>query len=88
MAIIETDAIPVAILRDAGAGESPSDVVGGTADVNPVFYAKTTLPQAIMHLETDSFLGPTVNPHNTSLTAGGSSGGEAALIAGRGSVLG
>jgi amidase len=53
-----------------------------------VFIVKTTLPQAIMHLETDSFYGPTVNPYNRILTAGGSSGGEGALIAGGGSVLG
>lgn len=45
-----------------------------------VFYVKTTNPQAIMHLETDSFLGPTLNPYNRLLTAGGSSGGEGALI--------
>jgi hypothetical protein len=41
-----------------------------------------------MHLETDSFLGPTVNPYNRTLTAGGSSGGEGALIGMKGSVLG
>lgn len=55
---------------------------------NAVFYCKTTNPQAIMHLETDSFLGPTVNPFNSRLTSGGSSGGEGALIGGGGSVLG
>lgn len=62
----------VQVLRDAGA----------------VFYCKTTQPQAIMHLETTSFYGRTLNPHNSNLSAGGSSGGEAALIALRGSVLG
>jgi hypothetical protein len=41
-----------------------------------------------MHLETHSFLGATVNPYNRSLTSGGSSGGEGALIGMRGSVLG
>lgn len=42
-----------------------------------------------MHLETSSNLyGVTVNPHNTALTCGGSSGGEGALLALRGSVLG
>ena len=43
-------------------------------------------PQAI---ETDSNLfGRTVNPYNTELSPGGSSGGEAALLALRGSFLG
>ena len=54
-----------------------------------VFYARTTQPQLLMHLETDSNLyGPTVNPYNRTLTAGGSSGGEGALLAMRGSCLG
>ncbi|KAL4727960.1 hypothetical protein ACLX1H_004664 [Fusarium chlamydosporum] len=61
-----------AILRKAGA----------------VFYCKTNQPQAIMHLETTSPWGRTLNPHNISLSAGGSTGGEAALITLRGSVLG
>jgi amidase len=40
-------------------------------------------------LETVSNLyGVTTNPHNTSLTPGGSSGGEGALVAMRGSLLG
>ena len=37
---------------------------------------------------TNPVFGPTVNPHDTTRTAGGSSGGEAALIAGGGSILG
>jgi amidase len=41
-----------------------------------------------MMLETDSNIyGPTLNPHNTTLTPGGSSGGEGALLALRGSCL-
>ena len=54
-----------------------------------VFHARTTLPQSMMHLETDSNLyGVTVNPYNRDLTAGGSSGGEGALMGMRGSCLG
>lgn len=54
-----------------------------------VFYARTTQPQTLMHLETSSNIhGVTVNPYNTALTAGGSSGGEGALLGLRGSVLG
>lgn len=42
-----------------------------------------------MHLETaNNLYGTTVNPFNRNLTAGGSSGGEGALIALRGSCLG
>lgn len=44
-----------------------------------VFHARTTQPQTLMHLETDNNLyGVTVSPFNTSLSAGGSSGGEGA----------
>lgn len=54
-----------------------------------VFYARTTQPQTLMHLETSSNLyGETVNPFNTKLTSGGSSGGEGALVGIRGSCLG
>ncbi|KAI0508689.1 amidase signature domain-containing protein [Xylaria bambusicola] len=54
-----------------------------------VFYVRTTQPQTLMHLETSNNLyGATVNPYNTTLTAGGSSGGEGALVGLRGSVLG
>lgn len=54
-----------------------------------VFYARTTQPQTMMHLETDSNLyGVTVSPYNRNLSSGGSSGGEGALIGLRGSCLG
>ena len=54
-----------------------------------VFHTRTTQPQTLMHLETDSNLyGVTVNPYGTHLSAGGSSGGEGALIGTRGSCLG
>ncbi|KAL6704620.1 hypothetical protein ACN47E_008017 [Coniothyrium glycines] len=54
-----------------------------------VFHCRTTIPQTMMHLETDSNLyGVTTNPYNHNLTSGGSSGGEGALIALQGSCLG
>jgi amidase len=54
-----------------------------------VLYARTTQPQTLMHLETSSnYYGVTVNPFNRNLSAGGSSGGEGALLGMRGSVLG
>jgi amidase len=67
------DALIVKIFRDQGA----------------VFHVKTTNPQSLMMLETNSNLfGRTLNPHNSNLTSGGSTGGEAALLAMRGSVIG
>jgi len=54
-----------------------------------VFYARTTEPQTLMHLETSgNIFGATVCPFNRALTAGGSSGGEGALLGLRGSCLG
>ncbi|GES63656.1 amidase family protein [Aspergillus terreus] len=69
----EKDALVVEILRKAGA----------------VFYVKTNNPQCMMVLETVSNIyGRTLNPKNTKLGAGGSSGGEGALLALRGSPVG
>ncbi|OSX66101.1 hypothetical protein POSPLADRAFT_1131808 [Postia placenta MAD-698-R-SB12] len=52
-------------------------------------YVKTNLPQTLLWVETHNLLfGRTVNPINRKLTSGGSSGGECALIALRGSPLG
>ena len=71
--IPKEDAHIIQVLRDAGA----------------VFHCRTTIPQTMMHLETDSNLyGVTTNPYNSNLTSGGSSGGEGALVALRGSCLG
>lgn len=54
-----------------------------------IFHVKTTNPQTLMALETNSNLfGRTTNPHNTNLTCGGSTGGEGALLAMNGSPLG
>ncbi|KAM0350574.1 hypothetical protein ACHAPU_003058 [Fusarium lateritium] len=68
----DTDADIVAILRAQGA----------------IMYCKTNQPQSLMHLESDSHWGRVLNPYNIHLSAGGSTGGEAALIAMKGSVLG
>ncbi|GJJ13237.1 hypothetical protein Clacol_007488 [Clathrus columnatus] len=69
----ETDAVAVRILREAGA----------------VFYVKTANPQSLLSLETNNNVwGRTLNPFNRNSTPGGSSGGEGALIAVRGSPFG
>lgn len=67
--IQDHDSAIVATLRAAGA----------------VFFCRTTMPQTGMALETVSNLwGRTLNPFNTKLVAGGSSGGDGALVAMRG----
>jgi Asp-tRNA(Asn)/Glu-tRNA(Gln) amidotransferase A subunit family amidase len=54
-----------------------------------VLYCKTNVPQALMALDShNNIFGRTLNPINTALTAGGSTGGEGALLAMRGSILG
>ncbi|RAR07756.1 general amidase protein [Stemphylium lycopersici] len=54
-----------------------------------VVYCKTNIPQTLMALDShNNIFGRTINPLNTAVTAGGSSGGEGALIAMRGSILG
>jgi amidase len=69
----ETDSPLVEMLRDAGA----------------VVYVKTQTPTAMMIAETVNHICGTVhNPLRKGLTCGGSSGGEACLIAFGGSPLG
>ncbi|KAL1796081.1 hypothetical protein ACET3X_006305 [Alternaria dauci] len=54
-----------------------------------VFYVKTNLPQTMMTADShNNIFGRTLNPHSLSHTAGGSTGGEGALLAMKGSVLG
>lgn len=54
-----------------------------------VLYCKTNVPQTLAALDShNNIFGRTINPLNPAVTAGGSSGGEAALMALRGSVLG
>jgi len=69
----ERDATVVRRLRDAGA----------------VVLAKTAVPEYTWSYETESVLGGrTVNPYDRARTCGGSSGGEAALLAADASPVG
>ncbi|RDL36882.1 uncharacterized protein BP5553_06234 [Venustampulla echinocandica] len=71
--VSEKDAIAVQTLRQAGA----------------VVYAKTTMPQTGMAIETTSNLyGRTLNPFNIDLSCGGSSGGEGSLNGCHGAPIG
>ncbi|KAG0704637.1 general amidase [Suillus ampliporus] len=52
-------------------------------------FVRTNVPQTLMWPDTfNNVFGRTTNPHNRSLTPGGSSGGEGALVALKGSPLG
>ncbi|KAL0580414.1 hypothetical protein V5O48_001567 [Marasmius crinis-equi] len=54
-----------------------------------VLFVKTNVPQTLLWPEThNNIFGRTLNPNNRSLTSGGSSGGEGALVALKGSPLG
>lgn len=69
--------------------EEDSVLVGMLRDMGAVFYVKTNVPVAMMMPESINHIyGNTVNPFNRGLTCGGSSGGEAALIALKGSPIG
>ncbi|EME42792.1 hypothetical protein DOTSEDRAFT_173217 [Dothistroma septosporum NZE10] len=66
-----------------------STIVGVLKDLGAVPYVKTNVPTAMMIAETvNNCYGRTSNPLNRETTSGGSSGGESALIALRGSPLG
>jgi amidase len=69
----EADDVTVARLREAGA----------------IVVGKTNCPELLMGLESDNVVyGRTVNPFDVARTCGGSSGGEAAIIAAGASPLG
>ena len=71
--VARTDAAVVARMKQAGA----------------ILLAKTNCPPSGSGADTENaIVGQTYNPHNASRSPGGSSGGEAALIAAGGSPLG
>ncbi|KAI4640552.1 uncharacterized protein J4E78_010575 [Alternaria triticimaculans] len=66
-----------------------SEMVKMLRKAGAVLYCKTSVPHTLMSGETiNNIIGFTLNPKNRNLTAGGSSGGEGALIGMRGSPLG
>ncbi|PNP81055.1 hypothetical protein FNYG_05522 [Fusarium nygamai] len=68
--------------------DQDADIVSILRAQGAIIYCKTNQPQSLMHLESDSHWGRVLNPFNIHLSAGGSTGGESALIAMRGSILG
>ena len=58
-------------------------------NLGATFYVRTNQPQSLMHLDSNNNItGRSRNPYNSLLTPGGSSGGEGACVAGKGSCLG
>ncbi|KAG8156291.1 hypothetical protein KVR01_013826 [Diaporthe batatas] len=74
---------------DNGPSQENSYMVDTLLNLGAVLYCKTNIPQTLMTADShNNVFGRALNPWNTSLTAGGSTGGEGALIAFRGSPLG
>ncbi|CZS75197.1 unnamed protein product [Fusarium graminearum] len=68
---------------------SDAPLVTRLKELGAVIIAKTNLPQSIMWCETDNPLwGLTTHPEDPALTPGGSSGGEASMLALGGSLIG
>ncbi|KAI1439529.1 amidase [Annulohypoxylon stygium] len=66
-----------------------SQITAELLSLGAVLYCKTSVPQTLFYTETQNhIIGETLNPNNQNLTCGGSSGGEGALLALRGSTLG
>ncbi|RMZ79350.1 hypothetical protein DV737_g3444, partial [Chaetothyriales sp. CBS 132003] len=66
-----------------------SQITTELLSLGAVLYCKTSLPQTLLFGETkNNIIGQTLNPCNQNLSCGGSSGGEGALQALRGSTLG
>ncbi|RFU27741.1 hypothetical protein B7463_g8596, partial [Scytalidium lignicola] len=66
-----------------------SVLVQALLDAGAIVYVRTNLPQALMlGSSVNNIFGETCHPANRTLTPGGSSGGEAALVLAGGSPLG
>ncbi|PVH90370.1 amidase signature enzyme, partial [Periconia macrospinosa] len=66
-----------------------SQIVSELLDQGAILFCKTILPQTLLLGETiNNIIGTTLNPNNRNLSCGGSSGGEGAFQALRGSLAG
>lgn len=74
---------------DPRKGTYESEMVRELRNLGAILYCKTSVPHTLMSGETvNNIIGYTQNPKNRNLTAGGSSGGEGALIGLKGSPVG
>jgi amidase len=75
--------------RNAARSQQDATVVGRLRAAGAIPLARTNLPDLLFAFESDNLIfGRTNNPYDLSRTSGGSSGGEAALIAAVGSPFG
>jgi amidase len=75
--------------KDAPVSTADATLVARLRDAGGIPIARTNLPDLLFAFESANLLfGQTNNPYDLSRTAGGSSGGESALIAACGSPLG
>jgi amidase len=75
--------------RNAPPSQNDATLVERLRAAGAIPIARTNLPDLLFAFETDNLIyGRTNNPYDVSRTSGGSSGGEAALIAACGSPLG
>jgi amidase len=75
--------------NDPRTGTEESELVRELRNLGAVLYCKTSVPATLMAGETvNHIIGYTWNPKNRLLSCGGSSGGEGALMALRGSPAG
>jgi amidase len=75
--------------RDAAASSCDATLVARLRQAGGIPIAKTNLPDLLFAYESDNLIfGATKNPYDPARTPGGSSGGEAALIAACGSPMG
>ncbi|VDC00394.1 unnamed protein product [Peniophora sp. CBMAI 1063] len=79
----------VSFLDVLDTAESESFIVKELRELGAVIYVKTTTPIAVSHIDGyNNITGQTLNPVNRLMSSGGSSGGEGALSAMHGSILG
>jgi len=75
--------------KNAAPSTEDATLVGRLRRAGAIPIAKTNLPDLLFAFESDNLIfGATRNPYDTARTPGGSSGGEAALLAACGSPLG
>ncbi|KAL2848403.1 amidase signature domain-containing protein [Aspergillus pseudoustus] len=66
-----------------------SSITKGILAAGGIIYVKTNVSQGHLMVESiNNVFGTTSNPYNPALSAGGSSGGEAAILAARGAIIG